>query len=73
MHAGNGYIIDQFLRDGVNHRTDEYGGTIENRSRFLLEIVDAVTQVYSPKRVGVKISPNGNYNDMSDSDPIKLF
>eukprot|EP00347_Sterkiella_histriomuscorum_P003673 403363382 len=73
LHAGNGYLIDQFLRNGVNQRTDNYGGSFENRARFLLEIVDEIAKVYSPKRIGVKISPNGVYNEMKDSDPIKLF
>ncbi|WP_437732789.1 alkene reductase [Sorangium sp. So ce1335] len=73
LHAANGYIIDQFLRDGVNRRTDRYGGSIENRTRFLLEIVDAVTGVFGPDRVGARVSPRGDYNDMSDSNPKALF
>ncbi|XXV15049.1 alkene reductase [Sorangium sp. So ce1182] len=73
LHAANGYIIDQFLRDGVNKRTDRYGGSVENRARLLLEIVDAVTGVFDADRVGVRVSPLGGYNDMSDSDPKAIF
>ncbi|MBU4236853.1 MAG: alkene reductase [Proteobacteria bacterium] len=73
VHGANGYLLDQFLQDGSNKRKDAYGGTIENRARLLLEVVDAVTQVWNTKRVGVRLSPYGTFNDMSDSDPIKLF
>jgi N-ethylmaleimide reductase len=73
LHAGNGYLIDQFLQDGSNKRTDEYGGSIENRSRFLLEVVTAVLSVWGPGRVAVRIAPSGSWNGMSDSDPEALF
>lgn len=73
IHAANGYLIDQFLRDGTNQRTDEYGGSLENRARFLLEITDAVTEVWGSGRVGVRLSPSGTFNDMSDSDPLAIF
>ncbi|MGK3969279.1 alkene reductase [Sorangium sp. So ce118] len=73
LHAANGYIIDQFLRDGVNQRTDRYGGSIQNRARFLLEIVDAVNGVFGADRVGVRLSPLSDFNDMSDSNPKELF
>jgi N-ethylmaleimide reductase len=73
VHAANGYLIDQFLRDGTNQRTDEYGGSIENRVRFLLEIVEAVTSVWDAKRVGVRLSPSGTFNDMRDSNPLETF
>src|SRR6476660_7767817 len=73
VHAANGYLIDQFLRDGTNKRTDRYGGSIENRSRFLLEVVDAVTAVVGADRTGVRISPQNGQNDISDSDPQSLF
>lgn len=73
IHAANGYLIDQFLRDGTNRRTDRYGGTAENRMRFLLEIVDAVGAVFPLSRVGVRLSPGGSFNGMSDSDPATLF
>ncbi|MDP3695203.1 MAG: alkene reductase, partial [Desulfocapsaceae bacterium] len=73
VHGANGYLLDQFLQDGSNKRQDDYGGTIENRARLLLEVVGAVTQVWNTKRVGVRLSPYGTFNDMSDSDPIRLF
>ncbi len=57
LHGAFGYIIDQFLQDNSNQRSDRYGGSLENRTRFLLEIADAVTQVWGPQRVGVKLSP----------------
>ncbi|MCC6161733.1 MAG: alkene reductase [Acidobacteria bacterium] len=72
LHAANGYLIDQFLRDGSNHRTDDYGGSIANRARFLLEIVDATSAAIGASRVGVRISPTNPYNSMSDSDPAAL-
>jgi N-ethylmaleimide reductase len=73
VHGANGYLLDQFLQDGSNKRTDMYGGSIENRSRLLLEVVDAVISVWGKERVGVRLSPYGTFNDMNDSDPIKLF
>ncbi len=73
IHAANGYLIDQFLRDSTNQRTDEYGGVIENRSRFLLEVTEAVTSVWDTNRVGVRISPSGTFNDMRDSHPLETF
>ena len=73
IHAANGYLPDQFLRDGTNRRTDAYGGSVENRARFLLDIVRSVIGVWGPDRVGVRLSPNGTYNDMTDSDPLKTF
>jgi N-ethylmaleimide reductase len=73
IHAANGYLIDQFLRDGANRRTDRYGGAIENRLRFPLEVVDAVTEVFGADRVGVRVSPLGGFNSMADSDPESLF
>ncbi len=72
LHGANGYLIDQFLRDGANHRTDQYGGSIENRVRFLLELVAAVTKVYRPGRVGVRLSLTSNVSGLKDSDPIAL-
>src|SRR5690606_9504982 len=72
LHAANGYLIDQFLRDGVNRRTDAYGGSIENRARFLLEVVDVTAAAIGASRVGVRISPTNPYNSMSDSDPAAL-
>jgi N-ethylmaleimide reductase len=73
LHGANGYLIDQFLRDGSNHRTDRYGGTAENRARFLSEVTAAVVDVWGGERVGVRVSPVGAYNGMRDSDPVATF
>lgn len=73
IHGANGYLIDQFLQDGTNHRTDEYGGSIPNRTRFLLEVTEAVTSVWGGDRVGIRLSPSGAFNSMSDSNPRALF
>jgi N-ethylmaleimide reductase len=73
VHAANGYLIDQFLRDKTNKRTDQYGGNFENRSRFLLEVVDAVSEVAGSERTGVRISPQNTQNDIEDSEPQALF
>lgn len=73
IHAANGYLIDQFLRDGVNQRTDAYGGSVENRARLLLEVTEAVVRIWSPERVGVRLSPTNPVNDMRDSNPIATF
>jgi N-ethylmaleimide reductase len=72
IHAANGYLIDEFLRDGANKRTSPYGGPIENRARFLLEILEAVSSVWDSNRVGVRISPLNSFNSMRDSDPVAL-
>ena len=73
VHAANGYLIDQFLRDQTNKRTDRYGGSIGNRSRFLLEVVDAVSAVAGAECTGVRLSPQNGQNDISDSNPQALF
>jgi N-ethylmaleimide reductase len=73
VHGANGYLIDQFLRDGTNKRTDAYGGRIENRMRFLLEVVDAVTAAVGADRTGVRVSPQNGQNDIADRDPQSLF
>lgn len=73
IHAANGYLLDQFLQDGSNQRTDQYGGSIENRARLLMEVTEAVTQVWGADRVGVRLSPSGTFNSMSDSNPEALF
>jgi N-ethylmaleimide reductase len=73
IHSANGYLLDQFLQDGTNRREDRYGGSHENRVRLLLEVTQAVTGVWGADRVGVRLSPHGNCNDISDSDPAKLF
>jgi N-ethylmaleimide reductase len=73
IHGANGYLIDQFLRDGSNQRHDEYGGSLENRTRFLLDITKAVIKVWGADRVGVRLSPINPFNDMYDSRPQILF
>ncbi len=73
VHGANGYLLDQFLRDGTNHRTDAYGGSIENRARLLLEVTQAVVDVWGSSRVGVRLSPSSTFNDMADSDPRATF
>jgi N-ethylmaleimide reductase len=73
LHAANGYLVDQFLQNGSNHRMDDYGGSVENRVRFLSEIVTALVAVWGPHRVGVRIGPNGTWNGISDTDPKALF
>jgi N-ethylmaleimide reductase len=73
IHGANGYLIDQFLRDGTNRRTDDYGGSVEFRARFALEVTDAVTSVWGADRVGIRLSPSGTFNDMKDSQPEQTF
>ncbi|MDR4502000.1 MAG: alkene reductase [Nitrospirales bacterium] len=73
IHAANGYLLDQFLRDGTNHRSDDYGGSVANRARLLLEVTKAVTGVWGHERVGVRISPVHMFNSMYDADPEKTF
>ncbi|MEN9474346.1 MAG: hypothetical protein RIS48_1066 [Pseudomonadota bacterium] len=73
IHGANGYLVDQFLRDGANQRTDAYGGSIENRCRFALEVVDAVVAEIGAGRVGIRLSPVTPANDLSDSHPQALF
>lgn len=73
VHGANGYLLDQFLQDGANQRTDSYGGSIANRARLLLEVVEAAVSVWGKERVGVRLSPYSLLNYMSDSDPIALF
>ncbi|KOP25536.1 NADH:flavin oxidoreductase [Hapalosiphon sp. MRB220] len=73
LHGAFGYLIDQFLQDGSNQRQDEYGGSIENRTRFLLEVVTAVTSVWGGNRVGIKLSPSNTYYGMKDSNPQDTF
>lgn len=72
VHGANGYLLDEFLRDGSNRRTGPYGGPVEHRARLLLEVTDAVIGVWGPDRVGVRLSPLNSYNDMKDSDPAGL-
>jgi N-ethylmaleimide reductase len=73
IHGANGFLLDQFLQDGSNLRTDAYGGTIENRARLLFEVVDAVAAEIGQDRVAVRLSPHGNLGDLSDSDTVPHF
>lgn len=73
VHAANGYLIDQFLRDGSNQREDEYGGSVENRMHFLNQVLDAVCEVWPADRVGVRLTPENSFNSMSDSSPLEHF
>jgi N-ethylmaleimide reductase len=73
IHGAFGYLLDQFLQDGTNQRTDEYGGAVENRARFLLEVTEAAIEVWGAERVAVKLSPSNTYNDMRDSNSVHTF
>ena len=72
VHGANGYLLDEFLRDGANQRTDEYGGSIENRARLMLEVLQAACDVWGSDCVGLRISPLNSFNSMMDSNPIAL-
>jgi N-ethylmaleimide reductase len=73
IHNANGYLLDQFLRSGTNHRTDSYGGSVANRCRFPIEIAQAVIRVWGANRVGIRLSPSGVFNDMHDDNPMETF
>ena len=73
VHAANGYLLDQFLRDGTNKRQDAYGGPVENRARLLLEVVEAAAGAWGAGRVGVRLSPTNSFNDIADSNPAETF
>lgn len=73
IHAANGYLIDQFLRDGANKRTDAYGGSVENRARLLVEVTEAVVGAWDAGHVGIRLSPFANANGLTDSDPMAVF
>lgn len=73
VHSANGYLLDQFLRDGTNRRDDRYGGSLENRTRLLMEVLSAVLEVWDSARVGVRISPENSFNDIHDTDPQATF
>jgi N-ethylmaleimide reductase len=73
IHNANGYLLDQFLRDGTNRRTDDYGGPVRNRARLTLEVAEAVAKVWGADRVGIRFSPGGVFNDMRDSNPLATF
>ncbi|HIF52271.1 MAG TPA: alkene reductase [Thiotrichaceae bacterium] len=73
IHAANGYLLDQFLKDGTNKRDDIYGGSIENRIRLVMEVIKVITDVWGGSRVGIRISPTGTFNSMSESKPQELY
>lgn len=73
IHSANGYLIDQFLQDSTNHRTDEYGGSLENRTRFMLDITKASIEIWGSKRIGIHLAPRCDAHDMGDSNPLKTF
>lgn len=73
LHAANGYLIDQFLQSSTNQREDQYGGSVENRTRFLIEVMDALIEVWGAGRVGVHLAPRGDEHDMGDADPRETF
>lgn len=73
LHGANGYLIDQFLQSSTNQREDEYGGSVENRARLLLEVTDALIEVWGAGRVGVHLAPRGDEHDMGDIDPRETF
>ncbi|MDP3175260.1 MAG: alkene reductase [Phenylobacterium sp.] len=73
LHGANGYLLDQFLQDGANHRTDAYGGSVENRARLMIEAVDAAISVFGADRVGLHLAPRGDSHDMGDSDREATF
>jgi len=73
IHNANGYLLDQFLRDGTNRRDDKYGGSVQNRCRLTLEVAEAVVGIWGPDRVGIRFSPAGVFNDMQDSNPMETF
>lgn len=73
VHAANGYLLNQFLCDKTNKRNDNYGGSVHNRAQLLFEVLDAVEQIWSNDRIGIRLSPTGKTNDVDDSDPMKIF
>ena len=73
IHGANGYLLDQFLQDSTNKRTDQYGGPVENRARLMLEVTDACIDVWGPDRVGMHLAPRGDSHDMGDSNPAATF
>lgn len=73
IHGANGYLLDQFLQDSTNKRTDAYGGSVENRARFMLEVLDAVVSIWGKGKVGMHLAPRGDSNDMGDSNPRATF
>uniref|UniRef100_UPI0006CF838F oxidoreductase n=1 Tax=Methylogaea oryzae TaxID=1295382 RepID=UPI0006CF838F len=73
VHGANGYLLDQFINSNSNQRSDRYGGSVANRARLLLEVIEAVSEVSGAGRVGVRLSPLGTFNDMADADPLETF
>ena len=73
IHAANGYLLDQFIRSDSNHRTDEYGGSVENRLRFPMMVVEAVKEIWPAARIGIRVSPTGSFNSMHDEDPQSTY
>ena len=73
IHSANGYLLNQFLESKTNHRTDQYGGSLENRLRLLSEVIEAVSKVWDPSKVGVRLSPNGGFNDMGSPDYVETY
>jgi N-ethylmaleimide reductase len=73
IHAANGYLLDQFIESRTNHRTDLYGGSVENRARLLFEVAEALIPIWGPDRIGVRLSPLGGLNDIADDDPETTF
>ncbi|MDB5584254.1 MAG: alkene reductase [Bradyrhizobium sp.] len=73
IHNANGYLLDSFLYDGSNKRTDAYGGSVDNRARFLMEVIEATSALHGADRIGVRLSPSGEWNDMADSNPEATF
>ena len=73
IHNANGYLLDQFLRTGTNKRTDQYGGSVQNRARLTIEVTEAVVGVWGAERVGIRLSPGGVFNDMHDNNPLETF
>lgn len=73
IHGANGYLLDQFLQTGTNHRTDDYGGSLENRARLMLEVTDAAISVWGADRVGMHLAPRGDAHDMGDANPLETF
>lgn len=73
IHAANGYLLNQFLADGSNHRTDNYGGSVANRVRIIEQVIEAILEVFDTGRVGIRLSPTGTFNDVSHSDPVETY
>jgi 2,4-dienoyl-CoA reductase-like NADH-dependent reductase (Old Yellow Enzyme family) len=73
IHGANGYLLDQFLQTSSNHRTDDYGGSLENRARLMLEVTDAIVDVWGSGRVGMHLSPRGDIHSMGDDNPLETF